>query len=225
MKIAEGQYTVVDLYDPIQQDTPPASPVDGMLWLDTGVDPPLLKKYNSETGSWELVGMDPDDYYDKEQVDSIETLLSANLDILKDQVTTTVSQITQIETALDGKAESSSVEELSTQLKQTAEDFVFIVNKTNELEGGQEAVESILETYQLTFKIDVDGVTIGKSGSDFDMHMDNTQLQFRQSGNVVAYVSNDKLFINRAEILSEMKIGGYMWQKMEDSSLSLMYVG
>lgn len=47
MKIAEGQYTVVDLYDPIQQDTPPASPVDGMLWLDTGVDPPLLK-YNSK---------------------------------------------------------------------------------------------------------------------------------------------------------------------------------
>ena len=131
MKIAEGQYTVVDLYDPIQQDTPPASPVDGMLWLDTGVDPPLLKKYNSETGSWDLVGMDPDDYYDKEQVDSIETLLSANLDILKDQVTTTVSQITQIETVLDGKAESSSVEELSTQLKQTAEDFVFIVNKNN----------------------------------------------------------------------------------------------
>ena len=204
------------------QSNPPSLPVVDMLWLDTSAVPQVIKKWNGT--EWEITGLNPDNYYDKERVDSIETLLNANIDILKDQVTTTVSQITQIESALDGKADSSSVEELSTQLKQTAEDFVFIVNKTNELEGGQEAVESILETYQLTFKIDVDGVTIGKSGSDFDMHLDNTQLQFRQKGNVVAYVSNDKLFINRAEILSEMKIGRYIWQKMEDSSLSLMYV-
>lgn len=205
------------------QSNPPSLPAVDMLWLDTSAVPQVIKKWNGT--EWEITGLDPDNYYDKERVDSIETLLNANIDILKDQVTTTVSQITQIESALDGKADSSSVEELSTQLKQTAENFVFIVNKTNELEGGQEAIENILETYQLTFKIDADGVTIAKSGSDFDMHMDNTQLQFRQKGNVVAYVSNDKLFINRAEILSEMKIGGYMWQKMEDSSLSLMYVG
>lgn len=207
----------------IVQSDPPMLPVLDMLWLDTSAVPQVIKKWNGT--EWEITGLDPDNYYDKERVDSIETLLNANIDILKDQVTTTVSQITQIESALDGKADSSSIKELSTQLKQTAEDFIFIVNRTAELEGGQEAIENVLEAYQLTFKIDVDGVTIGKSGSDFDMHMDNTQLQFRQSGNVVAYVSNDKLFINRAEIISEMKIGGYMWQKMADSSLSLMYVG
>lgn len=205
------------------QSNPPSLPVVDMLWLDTSAVPQVIKKWNGT--EWEITGLDPDNYYDKERVDSIETLLSANIDILKDQVTTTVSQITQIESGLNGKANVSSVGELSTQLKQTVEDLTVIVNKTSELEGGQEAVESILESYQLTFRIDINGVTIGKSGSEFDLHMDNTQLQFRQGGNVVAYVSNDKLFINRAEIISEMRTGNYIWRKLEDNSLGILYAG
>ena len=51
--IASAHITIADLNDPIQQGTAPASPVSGMLWLDTSLTPPLLKRYTG-TG-WEVV--------------------------------------------------------------------------------------------------------------------------------------------------------------------------
>lgn len=52
--IAGAQYTIVDLSDPIQQGTAPANPVTGMLWLDTSVSPPSLRRWNGS--AWEVVG-------------------------------------------------------------------------------------------------------------------------------------------------------------------------
>ena len=51
--IAQGQRTIVDLNDPIQQGTAPAAPVTGMLWLNTSEAPPQLYRYNG-TG-WDQV--------------------------------------------------------------------------------------------------------------------------------------------------------------------------
>lgn len=51
--IAAGTYTIVDLYDPIQQGTAPVSPVTSMLWLDTSLTPNLLKRWNG--AAWDIV--------------------------------------------------------------------------------------------------------------------------------------------------------------------------
>ncbi len=51
--IAQGQKTIVDLADPIQQGTAPANPVEGLLWLDTSQSPPQLKRWSGT--EWELV--------------------------------------------------------------------------------------------------------------------------------------------------------------------------
>lgn len=58
--IAAAQIAIADITDPIQQDAAPASPSVGMLWLDTGVKPPLLKRW---TGSqWETVNDTTEDF-------------------------------------------------------------------------------------------------------------------------------------------------------------------
>ena len=44
--IASAHITISDLNDPIQQGTAPASPVEGMLWLDTSVEPPQLRHWD-----------------------------------------------------------------------------------------------------------------------------------------------------------------------------------
>lgn len=51
--IAQGQRTIVDLNDPIQQGMAPAVPVTGLLWLNTSEAPPQLYRYNG-TG-WDQV--------------------------------------------------------------------------------------------------------------------------------------------------------------------------
>ena len=57
--LARAHRTITDLYDPVQQTTAPAAPVAGMLWLDTGVSPNQLKKYNGS--GWDAVGLTPED--------------------------------------------------------------------------------------------------------------------------------------------------------------------
>ena len=51
--IAQGQRTIVDLNDPIQQGTAPAAPVTGMLWLNTAEAPPQLYRYNG--AGWDQI--------------------------------------------------------------------------------------------------------------------------------------------------------------------------
>ena len=50
--IAQAQITIADLNDPIQQGEAPASPVPGMLWLDTSSirKRAMLGKNGSESG-------------------------------------------------------------------------------------------------------------------------------------------------------------------------------
>jgi hypothetical protein len=42
-KVATGQRTLIDMNDITPSDTPPTNPSEGMLWLDTSVDPARLK--------------------------------------------------------------------------------------------------------------------------------------------------------------------------------------
>lgn len=42
--------------DVVKSSTPPASPVADDLWLDTSVDPHLLKKYDGTALAWKIVG-------------------------------------------------------------------------------------------------------------------------------------------------------------------------
>lgn len=51
--IAQGQKTIVDLNDPIQQGTAPTVPAEGMLWLNTDEAPPQLYRYNG--AGWEQI--------------------------------------------------------------------------------------------------------------------------------------------------------------------------
>lgn len=46
--IARAQKTIVDLNDPIQQETAPADPVEGTLWLDLSQIPPQLKRWSGD---------------------------------------------------------------------------------------------------------------------------------------------------------------------------------
>ena len=44
--LARAHRTLIDLFDPVQQGSAPSAPVTGMLWLDTGVTPNQLMRWN-----------------------------------------------------------------------------------------------------------------------------------------------------------------------------------
>lgn len=68
----------------------------------------------------------------------------------------------------------------------------------------------------------VDGkIILGESGSELTLTVQNDRVSFQQSGNEVAYFSNNNLYIKRAEVLTTLRIGNYEWAPRNDGGLAL----
>lgn len=68
-----------------------------------------------------------------------------------------------------------------------------------------------------TIRLDKNGITIGKSNNKILMNLDNDKLKFMQNGVEVAYLSNNKLYIQNAEILSSIKLGKFAFLPNEET--------
>lgn len=69
--IAQAQITIADLNDPIQQGEAPASPVPGMLWLDTSSIPNLLKRWDGTNWVECSADVDLSEYYTKSETNTL----------------------------------------------------------------------------------------------------------------------------------------------------------
>ena len=154
--------------------------------------------------------------------ESISLIVGGNVQALEGMIHDAKEQLSDLENELKEKADQETVLQMSTELKQTVEGITAIISRVETVESETEEAGEILASYQLTFRIDADGVTIGKSNSGFDVRIDNEKLSFRENGQEIAYVSNSKLFITAAEITQSLTIGNYHFSRMEDGSLALL---
>lgn len=66
---------------------------------------------------------------------------------------------------------------------------------------------------------------MGAASSTARMRLTNTQLQFLVGSVIAAYLSNDQLYINNANVLQTLCIGKYAFVPRSDGHMSLKYVG
>lgn len=187
---------------------------------------------------------------DKENIQDMLTSIreGASADTLKvynklrDSIISTASQITTDYTTLfnatderissmatevnTAKAEIGSLSETFTsRLEQTARELSASVTEVSEaVTSKQESFQNEVETY---IRFSLDGLTLGKSDSQFQTKLDNTKLAFVQGGVEVAYISNNQLYITAASITDSLTIGNentgyYVWVLESNSSLSLV---
>lgn len=98
--IAAAQIAIADLQTPFSRMRPRHPPSVGMLWLDTGVKPPLLKRW---TGSqWETVNDTTEDFRQVE----------AQLTVMEDNIRTAVTDLSRLETSMLDKADMTQMKEL-----------------------------------------------------------------------------------------------------------------
>ena len=90
--IATCSYTLVDLYDPIQQDTMPDFSPIGALWFDTSLVPNQLKRWDGE--QWTVVN---------DTADIVSRLTEAELLITDEAIVGTVRSSISISNDLSGK--------------------------------------------------------------------------------------------------------------------------
>lgn len=68
----------------------------------------------------------------------------------------------------------------------------------------------------------VDGnIVLGETGSELTLTVQNDRISFQQSGNEVAYFSNNNLYIRIAEVLKTLRVGNFEFAPRYDGGLIL----
>ena len=108
-----------------------------------------------------------------------------------------------------GKDEFKTLSEsVTSSLKQTSKDITASFTSAKEY---TDVVDGKLQKFQETvgthIRFSENGIDLGKTNSPFTAVLDNTKLAFKQDGNEVAYISNNKMHITHAEIKDTLRIG------------------
>ena len=161
-------------------------------------------------------------------VEETEKLLNGNMDSAissaKEDILDNISQ---------NYATSNTVSELqkfvSSNMKQTSEDitmqFKTATDYTKEVDGKLEEYKKLVST---NIRFSEEGIDLGKTNSPFTATLDNTKLAFKQSGEEVAYISNNKMHITQAEVQENLRIGDkgtgfFSWSLGSNGNLSLKW--
>lgn len=129
----------------------------------------------------------------------------------------------------DLQATAQTVQTLS---QQTQENFTWSVAQINQLLGETEGLteeqaraRDTLQTMLTYMRFDQSGMTIGKSGSELTLRATNDRLSFYSNETEVAYISNNRLFITEAQILTRMTLGRFGFEPQSNGNLSLIFNG
>ena len=94
-----------------------------------------------------------------------------------------------------------------------------------DLTQGQQATSAQLQLIQTYMTFTNNGLIIGKAGNPFTFRVINDRLSFYMNDTEVAYLSNNKLYVTQAEILTRMQIGKFAYEPQTNGNLSVVYTG
>ena len=180
------------------------------LWCDTSKEIPLIKRYNDTTEAWEIVNDQTQDIWELTQ--------STNVSFTK--TFKEIESVVQQQTHIQGELENL-IDDVGTQFKQTKESFEFnfeqLTKNLNVLASGTDENFNELIKY-IRF---LDGnIIIGVEGNPLTLKMQNDRISFFENENEVAYISNRRMYINDAEILSSFILGNFAFSPRENGNLS-----
>lgn len=98
----------------------------------------------------------------------------------------------------------------------------------NVVEVLQQAVDDlglITDYIAITTYNDQPCIELGETDSNFKLRITNTEIQFIDGTNIPAYMNNQKLYIDKAEITGEFQQGGFIWKQRSNGNLGLIWKG
>ncbi|MBR3018123.1 MAG: hypothetical protein IKH57_13785 [Clostridia bacterium] len=151
---------------------------------------------------------------------SVRAQISTESDSIRSEVQATyalASDMTQVRS------------QVGTLAEQTSNNYTWAVTRINQLQqdmtAGQEATEEQLDIIRNYMTFGEDGLIIGKTGNPFTFRVVNDRLSFFMNDTEVAYLSNNKLYVTQAEILTKLIIGRFAFEPQENGNLSLVFNG
>ena len=120
-------------------------------------------------------------------------------------------------------------QQLTTLTEQTENNFTWSVSRITELQTdlseAHEATAAQLALFQTYMSFSEDGLVIGKTGNPFTFRVVNDRLAFYMNNTEVAYLSNNKLYVTQAEILTKLQIGKFAFEPQSNGNLSVIFTG
>lgn len=181
--------------------------------------------YNRATAAADIA------YEAQSAVVELEDNMELQLENVHAQITETADSIRQEVQA--NYASSAGVDQLRQQVtslsEQTEDNFTWSVTRINQLQSdltdGQEATDEQLALIRTYMSFTEAGLIIGKTGNPFTFRVVNNKLSFYMNETEVAYLSNNKLYVTQAEILTRLQIGKFAYEPQTNGNLSLIYTG
>ena len=66
---------------------------------------------------------------------------------------------------------------------------------------------------------------LGKEGSAFKVRITSKEIQFIDGQSIPAYISNQKLVIEKADVDNELRFGNFIWKERENGNMGLVWEG
>lgn len=111
--------------------------------------------------------------------------------------------------------------------EQTESNFTWAVSQINELseitQSNQALTEEQLNLIRTYMQFGEDGLTIGKTGNPVTFRVVNDRVAFYMNNTEVAYLSDNKLYVTQAEILTKLVIGKFAFAPQTNGNLSVLY--
>ena len=175
------------------------------LWFDTTTQ--TLKRYDSSSGTWEIVNDYADDMNNMRQEISVE--YNSAITQLKNSLTSLVEELQTTTTN-----NTTSINSLSSQIIQNASSIQLVTN--NVKLTGVATKEEISQWAKFEEGI----LKLGSSNSPFDVRLSNTELGFYENDKRIAYLSNQQLNISQAVVMKQINLGTF--QIIYDEDLGLL---
>lgn len=108
------------------------------------------------------------------------------------------------------------------KITQTESNINLKFTTVNNTLGAHEDDLAEIYTY---FDFSATGLNIGKNDSPLQINISNSQMDFIDNGNIVAYVNGQKMYINTAEILQSIIVGNHKIEKYDNNITLIKWVG
>ena len=160
-----------------------------------------------------------------------ETTLELKLASVRAQISTEADSIrSEVQSTYALASDMTQVRsQVGTLAEQTSTNYTWAVTRINQLQQdmttGLEATEEQLDIIRNYMTFGENGLIIGKSGNPFTFRVVNDRLSFYMNDTEVAYLSNNKLYVTQAEILTKLVIGRFGFEPQENGNLSLVFNG
>ena len=147
---------------------------------------------------------------------------------LQDQITGQKGKIDALETASDGLVSSISdnanaLNTLSESLKDSNSKISSLDASITKLLGPAAYIRE--GTVKDADNSELPCLELGKEGSAFKVRITNKEIQFIDGQSIPAYISNQKLVIEKADVDNELRFGNFVWKERENGNMGLVWEG